>query len=434
MLNLSQHPRLQAHIKEIADALRQELPQELYLIPDANAWVRERGEVLGFHRKRVMALGLPLLASLSVSQLRAVLAHEFSHFYAGDTRLGPKVYAARAVIVRTLRNLSSDSVVWDILRKFSVAALAHQLVIAGLVGYWKLFMRLTQLISRRQEFRSDELACHVAGKEAMVGGLQKVEVASLTIHHFWRSVMSPVLTAGYRPPLANGFARFLLAPDIEKAGARYLEAALRESKTTAYDTHPALKDRIHRIQSLPITGQAQEDNAPATDLIENLDALEGKLLQMIAPQLPTETLKMMDWETAAPTVYEPMWKGWVAEYAHLLEGVTAAGIPDLLQNLSPIASKIRDPQGVLLTREQRAERAFQLVWTAFALLLLHHGWSLHAQPGSVFLWQDEQRIVPSDFLAKLRSGEMSRKQWAEWCNRFQIGSASLNSAVSPSLS
>jgi hypothetical protein len=53
---------------------------------------------------------------------------------------------------------------------------------------------------------------------------------------------------------------------------------------------------------------------------------------------------------------------------HLLKGITVAGIPALLQNLFPFAPKIRDLQGTLLTREQRGERAFQLVWMAFALL------------------------------------------------------------------
>jgi len=431
LLPLSQHPRLQAHLSEVAHALGQELPGELYLIPDANAWVREHGGVLGFGSRRVMALGLPLLTSLSVSQLRAVLAHEFSHFYSGDTRLGPVVYAARTAMIRALKNLSSDSGAWNVLRRFGIAALAHQLVIAGLTGYWKLFMRLTQLISRQQEFRCDELACHVAGKEAMREGLQKVEVASVAVHHFWLTVMSPALAGGYRPSFSNGFARFLIAPDIEAAHTRYLQAMLSQSKTDAYDTHPALRDRIQRIGSLQVQAQASEDNAPATELLDDLASLETKLLKFVAPDLQTETLKVMDWETAASAVYRPMWEGIVSQYAHLLTGTTVESLPDLLHNLSPVASKIRDPQGTLLTREQRAERAFQLVWMAFALVLLHHGWSLHAQPGSVYLWKGSEQLRPADLLGKLRSGAMTRIEWTQWCAREEIGSASLNSAVLP---
>jgi Zn-dependent protease with chaperone function len=34
---------------------------------------------MGFGSRRVMGLGLPLLQALNVSQLEAVLAHEFGH-------------------------------------------------------------------------------------------------------------------------------------------------------------------------------------------------------------------------------------------------------------------------------------------------------------------------------------------------------------------
>jgi len=68
------------------------MPAEVYLIAEANAWVIDRGGIMGCGSRRVMGLGLPLLQVLSVYQLRAVLAHEFGHFHGGDTKLGPWVY------------------------------------------------------------------------------------------------------------------------------------------------------------------------------------------------------------------------------------------------------------------------------------------------------------------------------------------------------
>jgi heat shock protein HtpX len=52
-----------------------------------------------------MGIGLPLFAVLSVSELRAVLAHEFAHFYSGDTSLGAWVYRTQTSIVRVFQNL-----------------------------------------------------------------------------------------------------------------------------------------------------------------------------------------------------------------------------------------------------------------------------------------------------------------------------------------
>src|SRR6266853_1614359 len=83
------HPRLFAELDSIASALGEPLPREVYLIGEPNAWVADRGGVMGFGSRRVMGVGLPLLGALNISQFRAILAHEFAHYYGGDTRLGP---------------------------------------------------------------------------------------------------------------------------------------------------------------------------------------------------------------------------------------------------------------------------------------------------------------------------------------------------------
>lgn len=51
---------------------------------------------MGVGSKRVMGLGLPLLNALTVSELRAVLAHEFGHFVGGDTSLGKWIHKTRS--------------------------------------------------------------------------------------------------------------------------------------------------------------------------------------------------------------------------------------------------------------------------------------------------------------------------------------------------
>ena len=78
--------------------LDEPMPREVYLIGDVNAFVADRGGFMGFGSRRVMGLGLPLLSILSVSQFRAVLAHEFAHYYGGDTSLGPWVYKTQTAI------------------------------------------------------------------------------------------------------------------------------------------------------------------------------------------------------------------------------------------------------------------------------------------------------------------------------------------------
>ena len=86
-LTAAAQPRLFAEISATAAEFREPMPASVYLMMAPNAWVAQRGGMLGFGSRRVMALGYPLLAVLTVSEFRAVIAHEFAHYYGGDTGL-----------------------------------------------------------------------------------------------------------------------------------------------------------------------------------------------------------------------------------------------------------------------------------------------------------------------------------------------------------
>src|SRR6266571_6944924 len=91
-----EQPRLFAEIERTARATNQAMPVEVYLLPHVNAFVTQRGGILGFRGRRVMGIGLPLLEALTVPQFRAVIAHEFGHYDAGDATLGPWIHKTRA--------------------------------------------------------------------------------------------------------------------------------------------------------------------------------------------------------------------------------------------------------------------------------------------------------------------------------------------------
>src|SRR5215510_1114752 len=104
----SEHPKLFQMLKQIGEVTSQSLPAEVYLTNEMNAWVTNRGGVMGFGSRRVMGIGLPLMAVLSTSQLRAVVAHEFGHYHGGDTKLGPWIYKTRIAIGRTIYELERN--------------------------------------------------------------------------------------------------------------------------------------------------------------------------------------------------------------------------------------------------------------------------------------------------------------------------------------
>jgi Zn-dependent protease with chaperone function len=419
-IDLSQHHRLKALVEEIAAALEERLPSAVFLVPDANAFVTERGG------KRIMGLGLPLLALTPVSEFRAVLAHEFAHYYCGDTRLGPMIHKAQSTMIRTIKNLASENDVIRFLARFAAAALLYHIVVHGLVAYWKIFLRITQKASRQQEFRSDELACYVAGPKAVVRGLERIVALGPVWQTFCKTAISPTVSAGFRPPLADGLCRFYATPNAQKMTANAREAVLGNTKVHVYDTHPPMKLRIDRVSGLQIQGtecNASDEDAPAISLLDNVDLLEQQLMKVLVPDLKTE-LRPMNWATAASEVWIPTWRKVVAEHAAALNGHDINSLPELVKDLQKIAGQMRDPPGVLLTREQRTERAANLLSTALALQLIDQGWTLRIDPGQMSLDSGDSRVIPAECIAEIRSGKMTRDAWREWCQAIGAGASS----------
>src|SRR5262245_15126879 len=74
------HPRLFAVLEQTAADTGQSMPREVFLVGDMNAFVTQRGGIMGIGSRRVMGLGVPLMQTLTVDEFRAVVAHEFGHF------------------------------------------------------------------------------------------------------------------------------------------------------------------------------------------------------------------------------------------------------------------------------------------------------------------------------------------------------------------
>lgn len=399
-------PRLFREIAAIAGEFREPMPKSVYLMMDANAWVAQRGGMLGFGSRRVMALGFPLLSVLTVSEFRAVIAHEFAHFYGGDTGFGPWTNKAREAIVFSLQRLSADSGFLHGLSRWAYIGLLRLIVIGTLALYWKLFLRLTLMVSRQWEYRADELASAVAGAKPLLEGLRKLAQAGFAWTPFWALEAAPSLESGFRPPLADGFTRFLAAPGIQKQLLPLVAKELDQETPPAFATHPTFRQRSaralsHNYPALPA------DDAPALSLFDDLPSVELAALRAAFPDPRTEKLQPLTWDQVGPTVYVPNWRESTAKYGNLLAPYRAADVPDLLANLSPFAAHIPDPPGMLLTREQRAERAAAVIWMALAVALLDQGWELHAQPGDFYLARDGDKLNPADLVRLLRHGALS---------------------------
>jgi heat shock protein HtpX len=182
-LQHSSHPRFFAELDNIAASLNEPLPREVYLIGQVNAFVADRGGILGFGSRRIMAIGLPLLSILTISEFRGVLAHEFAHYYSGDTTLGPFVHKTQSAMIRTFQNIGSIQE----LNRIAVISLLSSGVTFVLKHYFILFVRVINFVSRKKEYRADELACLVAGVEPFIQGLRRIHGAGMAWPAYWNT-------------------------------------------------------------------------------------------------------------------------------------------------------------------------------------------------------------------------------------------------------
>ena len=398
-LNPIDHPKLFEVLAGIAKATQQEMPSEVYLTAEVNAWVLDRGGIMGFGSRRVMGLGLSLLQVLSVSQLRAVLAHEFGHFHSGDTKLGPWIYKTRAAIGRTLVALGECS---SLLQK-------------PFLWYGKAFLRITHTISRRQEFTADALAARAVGTRAMIEGLKLTYGAAYAFELYWFNEVAPVLRSGFQPPLAEGFRRYLASPRIAAAISTSLDRELAEGETDPNDTHPPLRARLAALEPQS-DRETPEPDPPAIGLLGEIVGLETRLIEVISTEPSAQASQLVAWEDVGGKIWAPTWEAYAGEYAKVLAGITPRTLPQLARNLDPFSERLRESDGADLAAEERRKHASATLGVALAVALSRNGWELHVSPGEDAVCErNGTRLKPFDMVPQLASGELTAEAWQDFC-------------------
>jgi Zn-dependent protease with chaperone function len=148
-------PALWALVNELADGVHTGAPAHIRLTHEVNAEVGEDAPFFGLSAAvRRMYLGVPLLQGLTVSQLRAVLAHEFGHYSSAHTRLAPLAYRGWQGVLATVRQLQGNVIQWP------------------LRLYAGLYILMSLAMSRSQEREADRLMVQLAGRATSQAALR----------------------------------------------------------------------------------------------------------------------------------------------------------------------------------------------------------------------------------------------------------------------
>lgn len=313
----AQEPALWEAVRDVARQVGTRAPDEIVLIEDVNAAVSEDSSLLGLRPgTRRLYVGLPLMVGLDEMQLRAVLAHEMGHYANFDTRLTPLIARGRAQLIRTIAHFherSDNKVAKERARQEKKAAKraakGKKTVMVDTPGlgatyrgmakiytaYGNFYMRATLTTSRRQELAADLASVRVAGRDSAASALRELNALG-SAHDFYMSSYATLgVDAGLLPRTGEVFGGLRRLLEARSEELRKLREELSTEPASPYDSHPALAERVARIEALPDDGRGRQTARPALELLADADAALAALEQaVLTPQ--ALALKRLDWD------------------------------------------------------------------------------------------------------------------------------------------
>lgn len=234
-------------------------PRRIWLCLDANAAAGLGRGVLGFLGRDVsLTLGIPLIAGMDIGPFLGVVSHELGHLSQGTAMRCSYVirsvnaWFARVVYERDaldvmLRSAASES---DI----RIGVLFHLARLAVWLSrriLWVLMIfghAVSCLLLRQMEYNADRYALGLVGSRCYVDAMVRGRLLALLTDQAY-GAMGPARD-GQRVEdfaAALAMAEQQLTPEVR----RRIEEACNAQRTEAFDTHPAMRDRIqHAVQRL----------------------------------------------------------------------------------------------------------------------------------------------------------------------------------------
>ncbi len=297
----SVHPELFQFIKSLTLDTKSKQPKRIFVSPGVNAMVFYNSSFwsLFFPVRKNLEIGLGLVNSVTISEFKAVLAHEFGHFSQRSMKIGSYIYTVNKVIFnlvyeyddwdKTLVRWAEAGGIfgafagitfWIVERIRSLLKAAYNLIN---VAYMKL--------SREMEYHADLVAVSVGGNIPFTSALKKTEFASFAYDY----------TTGYLDSLANkgkaskniyanhSFTLSFLAKlnnlldsngeiridDLDDPSILKTRVVIKDQ----WASHPTLKERIENISKVAI--DTEDNNESAWNLFSHHEALQEQVTKMI---------------------------------------------------------------------------------------------------------------------------------------------------------
>jgi Zn-dependent protease with chaperone function len=249
-------PRLFEMLETLRQRLQTPAIHAVLITPEFNAGVSQvpRLGIIGWHRN-YLALGLPLLKSLTVEQFKSVLAHELGHLSRGHARAANWIYRLRAIWAR-LESTFDRRPQWGsgLIRRF-------------FKWYIPYFNAVSFPFARANEYEADAASVQATSPREVAQALTGVHIiGSYFTQKYWPDIHAAAKDSP-QPAFApySGFVAQAIREVPKDDLARWRDAAINQIASHV-DTHPSLADRLRAIGA-PAEFAPPLDGASADQLL-----------------------------------------------------------------------------------------------------------------------------------------------------------------------
>lgn len=282
-----EEPAFAAMVKALCGAVGIRPPAEILLSHQVNAWVQFDGGFLGFLRgRKLLTVGLPLVAGMNSRQLVGVLAHEFGHFAQGGAMRCAYVINS---VNRWLYSRAYERDEWDDrLESWSEQETGGyvQLVVmlTGLCllvtrgfmrGLFQVSLRLSRRLSQQMEFDADRYEATIAGS----GCFRSTALQLRGLARAWRETDRVNAAAWREGKIVDDLPAAIEARLQRLDDREWADIALElegDHETRYWDSHPADQERIANAEHLASPGLFL-DERPARKLFEDFPSLAKRV-------------------------------------------------------------------------------------------------------------------------------------------------------------
>lgn len=316
-------PALFAFLLRLADEVGAPRPHRVFLSSDVNAAVFYDISLLNLlvPSRKNLVIGLPLVNVLTLSELKAVLAHEFGHFAQRSMAVGSWVYIAQQVAMALVArrdwldkflNLISRIdlrvawIGWGLrLVVWSVRSLLDSLL--------SLVVLAQRALSRQMEFQADLVAVALTGSDELIHALHKLRAAD----EAWDQTLRFLAGQLRRGQLAKDLfgVHTLISSrlgqikddawwgNIPPAGAeppaqRRLFKQGFAQPPQMWSTHPSSSDREENAKSIYV--EAPHDPRSAWELFADQDQLQAEMRRLLTSE--AQVPRLLDTSESASEV------------------------------------------------------------------------------------------------------------------------------------